>query len=563
VTDTLHISGDNLRVTDSAGNVVYPPGTPVPPDPPTEKPKLAITTPNGNAQTNTNVTIAGTIDLPNVGCDILLDAGPTSFGTFRAGADGHWSKVIQMTTTGMWTITAHATNSVGKTDSNSVVMQVSQGGVDPGPDPGTDAPPEPAARIAAGASFDTIQAAVNDTTKKSVVLAAGTYNFNGRSIRLRNGAVVWADGAVTINGAPGPGSTGAFDGGGLSDWVVTGKAPGQGFMLTSMVNATSAQRFVVGNAKFTNLPSNGYDGSCVRFGSARGGTVVNCDFVNCQGNNLGMYSHSDIVVDGCHFDGCRQPLSYQFSTDGSNGNNIGVFRGVFERMTRAAMEMGPDANKKQKMNGLKVNGNWFDDFNPDQQTCDQGASLPISLVATASANSECKDNYIRRGDRPMAVNRPHPAIEFSGSLHCMNNTIDSYAWEGFMYGSGYNYHDNKAFNAPWKCVVGTGGGAGTIVPSQILSSAPPKPPKPTRVATSIYYPWSKAAATTTATAAVEEHKAPTARPQRESAESLEAHEDWKKRRRYFPFSGDDNDPEGKSEHNKRKREHAEREHKHA
>jgi hypothetical protein len=498
--DTLTITGTDLVVKDAAGNQVYPAGV-APPEPgpePTEKPKLAITTPGGNATNTAEVTIEGTIDLPNVGCDILLDAGPTSFGTFRAGADGHWSKKIMMTTTGTWTITAHASNSHGKTDSNSVIFNVSASGGGGGGG-GTDAPPEPVTRISAGASVDSIQSAVTACPAGgSVVLSAGSYNFGGRSVRLKAGACIWADGVCTISGAPGPGTHGAIDGSGLSGWTVGGKAAGQGFVFngTGMVDATNARDFVVANATWNNLASNGFDGSVVRLGGARGGAIVNCDANGCQGNLFAMYSMDSITVDGCHFADCRQPISYQFGTDGSTGNGMTVINNVFLRTTRACMEMGPDANKQQKMNGLKVNNNWFDDMNPTQDTCDQGASLPISLVATAATNSECKGNYIRRGDRPASVNRPHPAIEFAGSGPCgADNTIDSFKWEGFAYSTGYHYHGNKAFNAPWGFVVGTGGGAGTIEPSQILSSPPAKPPWPTRNSPTIYYAWSKSAAT--------------------------------------------------------------------
>ena len=547
------------------GVQVYPSVTPPEPGPePGDKPVLVITSQGGSAEINTNVVIEGTIDLPNVACDILVDAGPTSFGTTKAAADGKWSKTILMNTTGMWTITAHATNTHGTTDSNSVIFQVSTGGVIPPPDGGgggIDAPPEPVTRVNAGASIDALQNAVNAWTSGSLVLSAGGYNFGGRSLRLKNNIVLWADGICTINGAPGAGSAGAFDGSSLSGWTIAGNAPGQGFVLNgSMVNATSASNFVVACVIFNNQPSNGYDGSCVRLGSARNGVIVNCDFNNAQGNNLGMYSMSEINLDGGHFDGCRQPISYQFSTDGSNGNNMAVQRNTFERTTRACMEMGPDAQKQQKMNGLKVIGNWFDDFNPDQGTNDQGASLPISLVATGATNSTCTDNFVRRGDRPLAVARPHPAIEFSGSGECTRNTDDSFTWEGFMYSSGYNYHGNTAFNAPWGCTVGVGGGAGTIQPSTILSSAPPKPPKPTRIAQNTYYHWSatqmaSAPITPTSTSAVRPHAV---------TETMEARQELARymKRERGPYSGDHSDPLGHRRENREKRQRAERDHRH-
>jgi len=54
---------------------------------------------------------------------------------------------------------------------------------------------------------------------------------------------VWADGMVTINGAAGPGTAGAFDFGGMSNWSVRGRAIGAGFFFNgSLVNATSARK---------------------------------------------------------------------------------------------------------------------------------------------------------------------------------------------------------------------------------------------------------------------------------------------------------------------------------
>jgi hypothetical protein len=46
----------------------------------------------------------------------------------------------------------------------------------------------------------------------------------------KSGVNVWADGVVTIIGAPGARSAGAFDFGGMLSWTIRGRAPGQGFV---------------------------------------------------------------------------------------------------------------------------------------------------------------------------------------------------------------------------------------------------------------------------------------------------------------------------------------------
>src|SRR5262245_48966868 len=110
--DNITVSGDNLVVKDKSGNQVYPASNPNPPDPnpPTTAPVLAITSPGGSVSNTQQVTVSGTIDLPNVGVDIHVHSvvNPTDFGTCRANAQGAWSKQIMMTSTGSWDIQATA-----------------------------------------------------------------------------------------------------------------------------------------------------------------------------------------------------------------------------------------------------------------------------------------------------------------------------------------------------------------------------------------------------------------------------------------------------------------------
>ena len=95
--------------------------------------------------------------------------------------------------------------------------------------------------------------------------ANSTFNFNSRTVRAKSGITVLANGPVTINGAPGPGTAGAFDFGGMSNWTVRGKAPGQGFVFNgTLVNAASSTNGAVGCCIFNNAAANGLHGSAKR-----------------------------------------------------------------------------------------------------------------------------------------------------------------------------------------------------------------------------------------------------------------------------------------------------------
>jgi hypothetical protein len=109
--------------------------------------------------------------------------------------------------------------------------------------------------------------------------ANSTFNFNGRTVRAKSGITVLANGPVTINGAPGPGTAGAFDFGGMSNWTVRGKAPGQGFVFDgTLVNADSSTNGAVGCCIFNNAAANGLNGSAIRMTGASSLLVINNDF---------------------------------------------------------------------------------------------------------------------------------------------------------------------------------------------------------------------------------------------------------------------------------------------
>jgi hypothetical protein len=139
--------------------------------------------------------------------------------------------------------------------------------------------------------------------------ANSAFNFNGRTVRGKSRITILANGPVIINDAPGPGSAGAFDFGGMSSWVVRGKAPGQGFIFNNtLINAdrasgTATAPWAVGDCVFNNVASNGLNGSAIRMTGTSFGRVINNDFNGCLGNVLGQYDWDNIDISGNKFTG--------------------------------------------------------------------------------------------------------------------------------------------------------------------------------------------------------------------------------------------------------------------
>src|SRR5882762_3902735 len=120
-------------------------------------------------------------------------------------------------------------------------------------------PPGTTVTVALRDSVATIQLKLNSVPAGgSLVFPAGTYNFGGQTVRGKSGITIYASGVVTINNGPGAGTNGVFDFSNLQGWVVRGRTPSQGFVFNgSLVNATGASNFSVGNNVFSGQASNG------------------------------------------------------------------------------------------------------------------------------------------------------------------------------------------------------------------------------------------------------------------------------------------------------------------
>ncbi len=200
---------------------------------------------------------------------------------------------------------------------------------------GTGAPPGGITYVLPGDSRATIQRKLNSVQAgNSLVFTGGaTYDFGGTTIVGKSGVTIWADGPVVIANAPGAGTSGAFDFSGKSDWTIGGKAAEQGFIFNgSLVDATNASGWTIGNSQFNNQQSNGFDGSAIRMNGASFGTIINNDFAGVGGNVIGMYNLTNITIDGNHFTNCYEPISIQEPTtaDTSLGNAIIIRRNTFE-----------------------------------------------------------------------------------------------------------------------------------------------------------------------------------------------------------------------------------------
>jgi nucleoid-associated protein YgaU len=335
-----------------------------------------------------------------------------------------------------------------------------------------------------GDSAATIQSKLNSVQAgNSLVFTGGaTYDFGGTTIVGKSGVTIWADGPVVIANAPGAGTSGAFDFSGKSDWTIGGKAAGQGFVFNgSLVDATNASGWTIGNSQFNNQQSNGFDGSAIRMNGASFGTIINNDFTGVGGNVIGMYNLTNITIDGNHFTNCYEPISIQepLTADTSLGNDIIIRRNTFEGTQRAAIEIGPASEGAEYFSGLVIDSNYFDNFN---NTAGDGTLLPISLVGQAAQNTTVTNNFIRRG--PADAGGVGVAIEMSGSGIVSGNTIVNFSFAVLTYQSGWNVSGNTIYNdgsSPYFGFANNGSGTGTFGSVTVATASPVAPAKPVRV----------------------------------------------------------------------------------
>lgn len=313
--------------------------------------------------------------------------------------------------------------------------------------------------------------------------ANSAFNFNGRTIRGKSGITILANGPVIIDGAPGPGSAGVFDFGGMSSWVVRGKAPGQGFIFNNTLinadaaNGTATAPWAVGNCVFNNVAGNGLNGSAIRMTGTSFGRVINNDFNGCLGNVLGQYDWDNIDISGNKFIGCWQPVSIDQGTDINRGRNIKFIQNLVTGELRAGFETGGDISDApgapgQVFTNLLIQGNWFVDLGPPVT---DGAP-PISVVARGQTGTRIQNNFLRLGNT-LPPGNPYMAIEVSGTgvADISGNLLEDFpAPLSLNEASPSVVHDNRYFNC--------GALPAGLGPSNVtLARRPAEPSKPARI----------------------------------------------------------------------------------
>lgn len=310
----------------------------------------------------------------------------------------------------------------------------------------TPATAKNAVTIAVRDTVATIQAKLNSVPVGGTLeFPAGTeLNFGGQTIRGKSGISVLANGTVTINGAPGPGTAGAFDFGGMAGWTLRGRAPGQGFVFNNtLVNADGSHQGAIGHCVFNNVADNGLNGSAIRMTGVSFLLVINNDFNGCQGNVLGQYDWDNVRIDGNYFTDCWQPVSIDQGSHRNRGRNIQFVRNVLSGARRAGFETGGDVSERgpgQFFQDLLIDDNWFVDLGKFVQ---DGAG-PLSIVARANIGTRITNNFFRLG--PINARAYSEAIEIYGPVEVSGNLIQDFTTPFAVYGNGWKIHDNILFN---------------------------------------------------------------------------------------------------------------------
>lgn len=331
-------------------------------------------------------------------------------------------------------------------------------------------------KVAPNSSLATIQAQINALPVGGVLEFPAMLLPPGTLIG-KSGILLLASGKVIVSGA--------INFQGKQSWTVRSTTPGSGFVFsgTNRLLANGASDFAVGNCTFNDIASNGFDGSAIAMSSAHKALIINNDFTRCQGNVLGMYDMDSCTFDGNHFNDCRQPFSIQVpnSANKTLGNNMIWRRNVFLGTQRAAIEVGPNGAGAEYFNGIIVESNFFDDFNPQDGPA---GMLAISLVGQAAVNTLVKGNFVRKGTRPSANTSAMEwttGTEFTGTGEMTGNTICGFRYN-LLYKSGWNVHGNTLFGTPDSFTTNQAGATGTMADNAIVTIPPNTPPQPQRIA---------------------------------------------------------------------------------
>jgi hypothetical protein len=301
--------------------------------------------------------------------------------------------------------------------------------------------------------------------------ANSSFDFDYRTIKGRPGITILARGLVTIDRGPGPGTAGAFDFGGMSDWTIRGAVPGQGFVFNdTLINADAASRCAVGNCAFSRQASNDLNGAAIRMNDTSFMLVINNDFNGVQGTCLAQYNWDNITIDGNHFVHCFNPVSVTQGNDRSRGRNIKLVRNVVLGITRSGFEMIGDEGVEGYFSNLLIDNNWFADISPGAATVQYGTG-PVSIVALGQIGTKITNNFFRVG--PYYVAPYTEAIEFATKASAgeiSGNLILDFTNGITLYDLGADVRGNTLFN--------TGGGRAH---DKVLRTRPPEPPWPTRI----------------------------------------------------------------------------------
>ncbi len=344
------------------------------------------------------------------------------------------------------------------------------------PPPVAVGPPEPITLVSASDSLAVIQGKLNAVPAGGSLVFPNNMIMPSGTLFGKSGVVLWADGDVKVNGS--------FDFTGKTDWVIRGRAPGQGFVFKNdyRVIANNADRWAVGCCIFNAIssPSNWWNGTAIAFNGASNGLIINNDFNNCMGNVLGMYDMDRVVVDGNRFTGCWQPIALHGPTSGTlKGHDIHMRRNVFLLTQRAAIETGTG---EEFFSGMVIENNFFDEFDCRGEV---GTMLPISLVSQRMENTTVVDNYIDKGSKPLmnsgGIWEWTTGTEFTGTGLYARNKVINFRYN-LVYEQGAVIRDHILFGTPHGFTVNEPDASFADINNVIVSTKPDKPAQPARIA---------------------------------------------------------------------------------
>ena len=321
--------------------------------------------------------------------------------------------------------------------------------------------PAPRGTIVNCAPGDDIQAKLNSVPSGgTLVFAAGNYSGTAY-ITGKDGVMLWADGVCNLSLT--------FDFRNINDWVIKGRAPGEGFSFAGpgFIYAENSINYIIGNCEFHGQGPIGDVSSCIACSGATNGLVINCDFNQWYGGAIGHYTMHGLTIEGCHFTGFTGDIGHEMFDCGSSSEDIVFRRCWYQNIGRTGIEVTGDS----VIRNFVIDNCWFKGY---QFPAVPSTAAPISQVGVNTTGGQITNNYIRRGSSNThyaegielaSQNVPHLV---TGNLLC---DLDS---PFAMYGldaTAPNNFGNQVYNC-----------GGNLFGNTVLTSDPGDPPKPTRVA---------------------------------------------------------------------------------